>query len=114
MKQRTITQKFLKLKKILDHDQSKYITTQGFDKLTAEMFAARLAQANLVTKADIHDFVEKKDFDDKLKNLNKKATSNKTKHVETEKKLTDLRNKVAQIPKKGYDFLLGRIYFIGD
>ena len=102
------------MKKIFDHDQSKYITTQEFDKLTAEMFAARLAQANLVTKADIADFVEKRDFDDKLKNLNKKVTSNKTKHVETEKKLTDLRNNVAQIPQKGYDFLLGRIYFIGD
>ena len=31
------------------------------------------------------------------------------KHVETEKKLTDLKNKVAQISEKGYDFLLRRM-----
>ena len=40
------------------HD--KYITTLEFNKLTAENFAARLAQSNLVTKTD---------FDDKLINL---------------------------------------------
>ena len=35
-------------------------------------FAARLAQADLVTKTD---------FDDKQSNLNRKITSNKTKHL---------------------------------
>ena len=39
-------------KKILDHDHDKYITTQEFNKLTADNFAARLVQANLATKAD--------------------------------------------------------------
>ena len=39
-------------KKITDHSQDKYITTPKFDKVTAENFAARLAQANLVTKTD--------------------------------------------------------------
>ena len=43
--------------------------------LTAESFAARLAQGNLVTNTD---------FDDKLKNLNKKINSNKTKHLMVE------------------------------
>ena len=57
-------------KKITDHSYNKYITTSEFNKLTAENFAARLAQVNLVTKTD---------FDDKLKNLNKKINSNKTK-----------------------------------
>ena len=38
---------------------------------TAENFAARLKQANLVTKTD---------FDDELKSLNQKINSNKTKH----------------------------------
>ena len=33
--------------KLLDHDNSKCITTQEFDKLTAENFAARLAQVNI-------------------------------------------------------------------
>ena len=37
-------------KKITDHDHDKYITTPKFDKLTAENFAARLAQADLASK----------------------------------------------------------------
>ena len=56
--------------------------------------------------------VEKTEFDDKLKNLNKKINSNIEKHVETEKKLTDLTKEVEQIPRKGYDFLLGRKHFL--
>ena len=62
----------MKLKKrITDHDHSnKYVATQGFDKLTAQKFAARLAQANLESKNDIANFAKKTDFDDKLKNLN--------------------------------------------
>ena len=39
-------------KKITDHKHDKYITTPEFNKLTAENFPARLAQANLVTKTD--------------------------------------------------------------
>ena len=42
------------------HDGSKYITTQEFNKLTAENFAARLKQADLVNKTD---------FDSKLTSL---------------------------------------------
>ena len=68
-------------KKITDHNHDKYITTPEFNKLTAENFAARLAQANLASKSDIANFVKKTDFDDKLKNLNKKVTSNKAKHL---------------------------------
>ena len=45
------------------------------------------------------------DFDDKLKNLNKKAALNETKHV-LENKLLE---KVQAISKKDYSFLLGRI-----
>ena len=47
---------------------------------------------------------KKTDFDDQLRTLNKKVTSNKTRHVEAEKKLTDVKNKVAQISGKGYDY----------
>ena len=39
--------------------------------LTAQNFAARLAQANLASTNDIANFVKKADFDDKLKTLNK-------------------------------------------
>ena len=68
-------------KKITDYDHDKYITTQEFNKLTAENSTARLAQANLAIKCHIANFIKKTDFDDKLKNLNKNITSNKTKHV---------------------------------
>ena len=49
-----------------------------------------------------------------LKQLNEKATSNKTKHAEAEKKITDFANKVAPISEKWYEFLLGRMYFTGN
>ena len=46
-------------KKILDDDHGEYITTQEFNKSTADNFAARLKQANLASKNDIADFVKK-------------------------------------------------------
>ena len=68
----------------------------------------------LATKGDTIDFLKKVYFKDKLKNLNKKVTSNKTKYLEVEKKLTDLTTKAAEISGKGYYFLLGRMYSSGD
>ena len=59
--------------KIPDH--AKYITTQEFNKLTAKNFAARLKQANLMSKTD---------FDNKLISFNKTVTSNKTKYLEVQ------------------------------
>ena len=59
----------------------KYITTPEFNKLSAENFTARLKQANLVNKTD---------FDNKLTNFNRGITSNKTKHLEVQKKLNSL------------------------
>ena len=47
-------------KKILDHNYTKYIAAQEFNKLTADTFAARLKHANLATKYDVDDFVKKK------------------------------------------------------
>ena len=67
-------------KKILDHNYDKYITTHEFNKLTEDFFASILAQAKLATKDDISDFVKKKNFDNKLKNILKKVTLNNTKH----------------------------------
>ena len=58
--------------KLTDNDHDKYITSPEFNKLLAEVFDARLKQADLVTKTD---------FDDKLKSLNQKITSNKTKYL---------------------------------
>ena len=65
-------------------DNSKYITTQEFNKLTAENFATRLTQVNLVSKTE---------FSNKLTNYNKRITSNKTKHLEVQKKLNSLITK---------------------
>ena len=48
--------------KIVNHDHNKYITTAELSMLTTQNFAARLSQANLVTK---------KNFDTKLKRLKK-------------------------------------------
>ena len=56
-------------KKINDHYQNKHITTQEFNDITAENFPERLKQANLANKNDITGFIEKTDFDDKLKIL---------------------------------------------
>ena len=50
-------------KKLTDHKHGKYIATPKFNKLTAENFSARLAQANLITKTD---------FDAKWSSLNRK------------------------------------------
>ena len=44
-------------------------------------FAARLKQANLTSTNDISDFVKKTDFGEKIKNYNKRITSDNTKHV---------------------------------
>ena len=69
--------------KIPDH--TKYITTPEFHKLTAENFATRLKQANLVSKTD---------FDIKLINFNRKITLNKTKYLEFQKKLNNLTTNI--------------------
>ena len=60
----------------------KYITTPEFNKLTAENFPARLKQADLIRKTD---------FNDKLKSLNQKNNSNKTKHLLVENQLKKLQ-----------------------
>ena len=65
-------------KKITDHDHDKYVTTPEFNTMVADVFNARLAQANVITKTD---------FDAKLSGLNKKITTNKTKHLLVENEL---------------------------
>ena len=76
-------------------DNSKYITTQEFNKLTAEIFAVRLKQTGLVNKTD---------FDNKLTSSNKQISLNKMKNLEVKKKLNSLIT-------KDYNFFLGRILF---
>ena len=71
----------------------KYTITQEFIMLTTKKFAARLKQA---------DFLNKGNFDNTLTRFNKRITSNKTKHLEVQKKLIRLKTK---------DLFLVRIYF---
>ena len=59
-------------KKITDNNHDKYIITSEFDKLTSENFDARLKQANLASKSDIANFVNKTDFNEKLKDVTSK------------------------------------------
>ena len=79
-------------KKILGQNHDKYIT-QDINKLTGQNFAVRSAQARLATETGIVIQQKRQVLIINLKKLNKKVTSNKTKHVEAEKKLTDLTNK---------------------
>ena len=62
--------------KVPNHDKN--IATLEFNKLTAEGFAARLKQADLVNKTDFHN---------KLTSFNRQVTSNRTKHLEVQTKL---------------------------
>ena len=78
-------------------DNPKNITKE-FYKLTAENFAARLKQGDLVNKTD---------FDNKLTSFNRQTTSNKTKHLGVQKKLNSLIT-------KDYNFFLGGIYFTSN
>ena len=72
--------------KILDHDHDICVTTEKCNELTSVNFDERSKQANLPSKNDIADFVKKRDFNDKLKNINKKVISNKTRHIKVNKK----------------------------
>ena len=57
--------------KLNNHNHDKYIDNPEFNKLAVDIFNARLSEANLVAKTA---------FDDKLSNLNRKITKNKTDH----------------------------------
>ena len=67
--------------KLNNHNHDKYIDTSEFNKLAADVFNVRLAQANLITKTD---------FDAKLSSLNRKITQNKSKHFRVENELNKL------------------------
>ena len=68
--------------KLNNHNHDKYIDTSEFNKLAADVFNARIAKANLITKTD---------FDAKLSSLNRKITENKTKHLLVENQLKKLK-----------------------
>ena len=65
-----------------------YITTREFNNLAAGVFTERLAQAYLKTK---------RDFDTKLKSLNQKINSNKTKNLLVENGLKSYKHLIQVI-----------------
>ena len=67
-----------------NHNHDKYVATSEFNTLAANVFNARLAQANLITKTD---------FDAKLPSLNRKITANKAKHFLNDDDLIYYRGK---------------------
>ena len=69
-------------KKLTYHNHDKYITTPEVNNFAADVFNARLTQANLITKTD---------FDAKLSSLNRKITGNKSKHLLVENELKKLK-----------------------
>ena len=69
-------------KKPTDHNHDKYITTPEFNTFAADVFNARLAQVNLITKTD---------FNATLSSLNRKITANKTKNLLVKNKLKKLK-----------------------
>ena len=81
-----------------NHNHDKYIDTPEFNKLAADVFNARLAQANLITKTDFHA---------KLSILNRKITATKSKHLLVENELNKL---------KTFDsgYFIGKNYFEED
>ena len=66
--------------------------------MAANVFNARLAQANLITKAD---------FDAKISSLNRKVTANKTKYLLVENELKKLKT-------CGSSYFIGKSHFEGD
>ena len=75
-----------------NHNHDKYVATSEFNTLAANVFNARLAQANLITKTDFHA---------KLSSLNKKITANKTKHFLNDNDLSYYRGKQYFVEESG-------------
>ena len=69
-----------------------------FNKLTADVFNARLAQANLIKKAD---------FNAKLSSLDRKIIANKSKHLLAE-------NESIKLKTFDSSYFIGNSYFKED
>ena len=83
VKQRDYKTKITEIeKKLTDHNDDKYNATEEFNTLAVGVFNARLSQANLITKTV---------FDAKLSSLNKKITTNKSKHLIVQIELKELK-----------------------
>ena len=84
--------------KLNNHNHDKYITTPEFNTWAVDVFNARLAQTNLITKTD---------FDAKLSSLNRTITANKLKHLL-------LENALKKLKIFDSNYFVGKSYFEED
>ena len=84
--------------KITNHKHDEYITTPEFNKLAADVFNVRIAQANLITKTD---------FDARLSGLNRKITKNKSDHVL-------VKNELNKLKTFDFGYFIGKSHFEED
>ena len=82
--------------------------------LTNENFAERLKQANLASKNDIADFKKNTNFEEKLRKINSKVTSNNTSFTEAEKKLNALITSYTKLINVVKTYINKRIHKILD
>ena len=75
-------------KKLTDHNYDKYVTTPEFHTLPADVFNARLARANLVTKTNI---------DNSVSVLHNEIEKNKTKTESIENELKKLKKLIQDV-----------------
>ena len=77
--------------------------------MSADNFAARLAQAKLATKADIVvDIVKETYFDEKLININKKVTLIKKKHVVAQNELKEQQDIITRLQTFDSSLFIGQ------
>ena len=84
--------------KITNHKHDEYITTPEFNKLAADAFNARIAQANLITTTN---------FDTRLSGLNRKITKNKSDHVL-------VKNELNKLKTFDFGYFIGKSHFEED
>ena len=84
--------------KLNNHNHDKYITTQEFNTLAADIFNGRLSRANLVTKTD---------FDNSISSINNKIVANKTKN-------DSIENELKKLKTLDLSYLIGKSHFEED
>ena len=70
------------------------------------MLDAKITEKKVVNETNIVDFIKKTNFDDKLNNISKKVTLNKSQYLLVENELNELSEKVKLLSINSYNSLL--------
>ena len=70
------------------------------------MLDAKITEKKVVNETNIVDFIKKTNFDDKLNNISKKVTLNKSQYLLVENEVNELSEKVKLLSIKSYNSLL--------